>query len=79
MRELTLNHVGTIPQDEWLRRAVRRQRAVVEVYPSAPSAQAYRDLAKKAAGWALPQGARGNLEFFVERLVSNSAGAGVVA
>ncbi|MFA5940087.1 MAG: MinD/ParA family protein [Sinimarinibacterium sp.] len=77
--DVTLNHVGTIPQDEWLRRAVRRQRAVVEVYPSSPSAQAYRDLAKKAAGWALPAGARGNLEFFVERLVANNTGAGVVA
>ena len=76
---MTLSHIGTIPQDEWLRRAVRRQRAVVEAYPSSPSAQAFRELAKKAAGWALPQGARGNLEFFVERLVANNAGAGVVA
>ncbi|MEQ1439315.1 MinD/ParA family protein [Fontimonas sp. SYSU GA230001] len=77
--EVTLVHVGTIPQDEWLRKAVRRQRAVVDAYPSSPSAQAFRELAKKAAGWALPQGARGNLEFFVERLVAGRAGEGAVA
>ncbi|MEW6167205.1 MAG: MinD/ParA family protein [Pseudomonadota bacterium] len=73
--DVTLNHIGTIPHDEWLKRAVRRQRAVVEAYPSAPSAQAYRALAKQIAGWSLPEGARGNLEFFVERLVASGAGA----
>nr|WP_301331454.1 MinD/ParA family protein [Fontimonas thermophila] len=73
--DVTLHHVGTIPFDEWLRRAVRRQRAVVEAYPSAPSAQAYRALAKKATAWSLPEGARGNLEFFVERLVNKNAEA----
>ncbi|MFP5304844.1 MAG: MinD/ParA family protein [Gammaproteobacteria bacterium] len=77
--DVTLNHIGTIPHDEWLKRAVRRQRAVVEAYPSAPSAQAYRALAKRIAGWSLPEGARGNLEFFVERLVANGAGTGALA
>jgi flagellar biosynthesis protein FlhG len=71
--DVTLVNVGTIPADEWLRRAVRRQRAVVEAYPSAPSAQAYRALARKVAGWTLPEGTRGNLEFFIERLVRNRA------
>lgn len=67
--DVTLVNVGTIPACEWLRRAVRRQRAVVEAYPSSPSAQAYRALARKVMGWSLPTGARGNLEFFIERMV----------
>mgnify|MGYP006149959985 CR=1 FL=1 len=33
------------------------------------SALAFRELAKQVAGWTLPEGARGTLEFFVERLV----------
>ncbi len=70
--DVTLCNFGSIPHDEWLRRSVRRQRAVVEAYPSAMSAQAYRALASRAATWALPEGARGNLEFFVERLVARS-------
>ena len=65
--------MGSVPQDEWLKRAVRRQRAVAEVYPSSASAKAFKDLAGKAERWSLPQGARGNLEFFVERLVHRSA------
>lgn len=76
--DVTLNNIGTIPYDDWLKRSVRRQRAVVEAYPSAPSAQAYRVLARKAAAWALPEGARGNLEFFVERLVHPSGSAAEV-
>ncbi len=74
--DVTLSNMGTVPYDEWLKRSVRRQRSVVDAYPSAPSAQAYRTLAKRAAGWALPEGARGNLEFFVERLVRDNSSAG---
>ena len=69
--DVTLSFMGSVPNDDWLRRAVRRQRAVVEVYPGAPATKAFRDLAAKAEGWSLPQGARGNLEFFVERLVQH--------
>lgn len=71
--DVTLNYMGSIPQDEWLMRAVRKQRAVVDAYPNSPSAQAFRQLAKKTETWGMPQGARGNLEFFVERLVHQNA------
>ncbi len=71
--DVTLSFMGSLPQDEWLKRAVRRQRAVVEAYPNSPSAKAFRELAAKADRWSLPLGARGNLEFFVERLVNRPA------
>jgi len=76
---VTLVDIGTIPADEWLRRAVRRQRAVVDAYPSAPSAHAYRELARRVAGWTMPEGTRGNLEFFVERLIHGGVATGVAA
>ncbi|HVT34689.1 MAG TPA: MinD/ParA family protein [Nevskiaceae bacterium] len=74
--DVTLDYMGSVPHCEWLKRAVRKQRAVVDAYPNSPSAAAYMALAKKADTWSLPRGARGNLEFFVERLV-NSAGPAV--
>lgn len=67
--DVTLNFMGIIPHDEWLKRAVRRQCAVVQAYPNCAAAQAFMQIAKKAEGWGSPKGARGNLEFFVERLV----------
>jgi len=76
--DVTLSFMGSLPQDEWLKRAVRRQRTVVDAYPNSPSAKAFRELAAKADSWSLPLGARGNLEFFVERLVQRPA-AGVIA
>lgn len=72
--DVTLSFIGGIPHDEWLKRAVRRQRAVVEAYPNCAASEAFRTLARKAESWGLPAGARGNLEFFVERLVNTAAG-----
>jgi len=72
--DVTLNFMGFVPQDEWLKRALRRQLTVVQAYPNSPSAQAFFALAKKAETWGSPKGARGNLEFFVERLVGRGTG-----
>jgi flagellar biosynthesis protein FlhG len=77
--DVTLSFMGSVPNDEWLRRAVRRQRAVVDAYPNSHSAKAFRELAAKAENWSVPEGARGNLEFFVERLLVHNPTAGVPA
>jgi flagellar biosynthesis protein FlhG len=67
--EVELDYAGTVPYDEWVRRSIQRQCAVVEAYPQSAAAAALRQLATRVEQWALPVGARGNLEFFVERLV----------
>ena len=67
--DVVLDYVGEIPEDEYLRRAVRAQRTVTDAYPASISAQAFRKFAAKSAAWPIPDGPRGNLEFFVERLV----------
>ncbi|MDM4770775.1 MinD/ParA family protein [Solimonas sp. SE-A11] len=77
--DVTLDFMGMVPADDWLRRAVRRQRSVVDAYPNCPSSHAFKTLARKIEGWGRPEGARGNLEFFVERLVSQLRPAGVPA
>ncbi len=71
--DVTLNYLGAIPRDEWLRRAVQRQEAVVDAFPSAPSSIAFRDIARRSRQWQSPRGARGHVEFFLERLVSAPA------
>ncbi len=67
---VTLALAGAIPQDNWLKSAVRKQRAVVEVFPSSPSAIAIQALARRVESWA-PSVSQGRLEFFVERRLSN--------
>jgi flagellar biosynthesis protein FlhG len=67
--DVTLEHIGEIPEDPYLRRAIREQRPVLSAFPASPAARAFKKLALKADRWPVPEGPRGNLEFFVERLV----------
>jgi flagellar biosynthesis protein FlhG len=62
-------YFGHVPNDDFLRQAIRRQVTVVEAFPSSPSARAFQRLALAADGWTLPARARGGVEFFMERLV----------
>lgn len=68
--DVTLNYLGAIPRDEWLRRAIQRQEAVVDAFPAAPSSMAFREIARRAGQWQTPAGPRGHVEFFMERLIS---------
>jgi flagellar biosynthesis protein FlhG len=67
--DVVLEFAGDIPEDECLRRSVREQRPVYDAYPASPSACAFKKLAARAATWPVPAGPRGNIEFFVERLL----------
>ncbi len=72
--DVTLQYVGSIPFDEAVRKAVQRQRPVVELSPRSKAALAFKQLAEKVDLWPLPSTPRGHLEFFVERLVEGVAG-----
>lgn len=74
--DVTLNFVGAVPYDEYLRRSLQRQRAVVDAFPRSKAAVAFRTLAQKVARWPLPATAGGQLEFFVERLIQASQSEG---
>ncbi len=71
---VTLEFAGSIPYDDYLRRAVQKQSAVVEAYPACISSVALKKFALQADKWSAPQGARGHLEFFVERMVGAGNG-----
>ena len=73
--DATLQYVGAIPFDETMRKAIQRQKAVVELAPRSKAAQAFVQLAEKVDKWPLPSTPGGHLEFCVERLVQpESAG-----
>ena len=78
--DVTLDFVGVIPHDEYLRKAVQKQRAVVEAFPRSRAAMAFRTVAQKIDNWPMPAAAGGHLEFFVERLIqaSSAEGAGLL-
>lgn len=72
--DVTLQYVGSIPFDESVRKAVQRQKVLVELAPRSKAALAFKQLAEKVDLWPLPTTPRGHLEFFVERLVQGGVG-----
>lgn len=71
--EVMLDFVGEIPDDGALQKAVQAQRSVLELFPSSPSALAFKQLARTAGRWPLPTGPSGRLEFFFERMLARPA------
>ncbi|MBN4079199.1 MinD/ParA family protein [Beggiatoa alba] len=67
--DAALDFMGVVPYDEYLRKAIQKQRVVVEAYPRSKSALAFKKLANKIDTWPVPATAGGQLEFFVERLI----------
>lgn len=67
--DISLDYMGAIPNDEYLRRAVQKQRAVVEAYPASKAAVAFKKLAAAADKWPIHGAASGQVQFFFERLI----------
>lgn len=74
--DVALELVAVIPFDENVRKSVRKQKAIVEAFPTSPAAMAIRKLAKKAIEWPIPSQPGGHLEFFLEQLVNNKKAMG---
>lgn len=67
--DVALELVATVPYDENIRKSVRRQKAIVDAFPSSPASVAIKGLADKALHWPIPNQPGGHLEFFLEQLV----------
>ncbi len=67
--DVTLDYMGFVPYDDFVRCSIRRQRAVVDAYPRSKAALAFRKIAAVTDNWSIPSEASGQVEFFVERLI----------
>lgn len=78
--DVVLRHLGNVPRDDYLVKAVQQQRAVVDAYPLSPAGEAFREIAAKVSGLPAPRGANGGIQFFLERLLTaDQQGQGMVA
>lgn len=76
--DVSLELVATVPYDENVRKAARKQKAFIDAFPKTPASMAVKGLALKAIKWPVPANASGHLEFFLEQLLQPQAGQGVV-
>jgi|TARA_B110000879_G_scaffold21013_1_gene26514 flagellar biosynthesis protein FlhG len=67
--DINLQYAGEIPFDDFVRKAVKKQKAAIIEFPRSKSSIAYRKLARTVSEWPILDQPRGHLEFFVERLV----------
>ncbi|MFO7602436.1 MAG: MinD/ParA family protein [Gammaproteobacteria bacterium] len=70
--DVAMEYIGCIPHDDYLVKAIRKQRAVVEAYPRSKASVAFKTLAEKVNRWPISNTAGGHLEFFVERLIQGN-------
>lgn len=68
--DVTLNYLGSVPFDDNVRKAVKKQKPLVDAFPRSPASIAIKSLSKKVQQWPVPRDASGQIEFFMERLVS---------
>ncbi|MFK7828937.1 MAG: MinD/ParA family protein [Congregibacter sp.] len=66
--DVHLGYLGSVPRDDYLRRAVRSQKAVSLEYPRAEASRAFTEIAKRIDALPSPS-TTGGLGFFVERMI----------
>ncbi|MBI3608635.1 MAG: MinD/ParA family protein [Nitrospirae bacterium] len=71
--DISIDYVGAIPDDDYLRRAVGRQRAVVELYPRARSSAAFVHLARAIGQWPTAELPKGSAQFMLRRFMGRDA------
>ncbi len=71
--DVMLDYVGSVPFDENVRKAIKKQKPLIELFPRTPAAVAIKSLGKKVESWPVPMNASGRIEFFMERLVNQEA------
>ncbi|MEO0443127.1 MAG: MinD/ParA family protein [Pseudomonadota bacterium] len=73
--DITMQYVGAIPTDENVRKAVQKQKPILEYAPRSKASLAFKQLASKVDQWPVTSSPRGHLEFFVERLLQQQVSA----
>jgi flagellar biosynthesis protein FlhG len=68
---LSIDYLGFIPRDEKLPLAVKQQRAVLEIYPKAPSSRSLTQLAKTISERPPERSVNGSVQFFWKQLLQS--------
>ena len=69
LNSISLDYLGFIPEDEYIPRAVKKQQAVMEAFPSADSSQHFVKLARQVMSAPTDVQLDGSIKFFWKRLL----------
>ncbi len=71
--DVILDLLGVIPRDPNIIKAVQRQKALLQTYPSSPAALEFKKIADIADKWPKARSANGKMEFFLEQIIAPRA------
>jgi flagellar biosynthesis protein FlhG len=71
---LTIEYLGYVLLDEKVREAVRRQRAVAEIYPNAPATKCLAKIAETLCSEIPEEDENGSIKFFWESIIDRNCG-----
>ncbi len=72
-----LHYLGSIPEDAYVKKAIRAQKLLMDMYPGSKCAQAFQALAVQLDKLPVVQSASGQMEFFIEQFTRvHEAGVG---
>ncbi len=66
---ISLDYLGYIPRDEYIPESIKKQRALLDLYPSSESSKFFNDLAKRVINSPIKSNLDGNIKFFWQRLL----------
>ena len=73
LKGAALEYIGYIPGDEFVKKAVRHQKTVLEFYPEAVSSKMIEKIAAGLLDWPRRHESDGNIKFFLKRYIDHSA------
>jgi len=69
--EVSLEYFGYIPEDEYIKKAIKKQLSVLDAYPTSRSALAFTRLAREINSKSKSNNSNGAVELFLERQLAN--------
>jgi len=69
--DISIDYLGYIPFDESVTKAVRQQKALVELYPSSKAGRSFAALAKSISKISPRTHPKGNIQFFWQQILQN--------
>ena len=72
--DISLDYLGCVVKDEKVVEAVKRQKAVTELFPDSEAAQCFTTLAKRVIENKRQSRVKGNIQFFFRRILDHEGG-----
>ena len=73
---VAIDYVGYVPYDDYLKIAVSRQRAVVDLYPDAKASRSFTHIAQQMLQWPIDPHPKGAAKFFWRTLLASAPATG---